>query len=324
MNYIQYKNKLKLNTCLKHHESLLLIKALGHGIMSKSHFYEHYYRLYNFSENTCRRILQDLLQSDLVEIIHYQGVHIVKLKKFAIRFLKEQELRHTLENHQVSSTKVTNAKIKRILFINQFALSIIKETATNSCENMPAYIKLFKAFTPFFYSRSESLPYYRNVSVFLKNDMFDVYTPFYNELNRLEHNRLVQAQSLINQRDNNLSNTTIIPSQTSYDLNNMLNSNIFLLIKQTGITIAIGDPFKIYTAYNIAPLLLKINTYLYNLFETDAYIPFPVTFTFIATSPMHQANLQSYIDYAYTKIREDSSNIYSFPYQRENFKVILI
>lgn len=325
MNYIQYKNKLKLNTCLKHHESLFLIKELGHGIMSKAHFYKHYYRLYAFSEHTCRRIVQDLSQTDLIEIIYYQGVHIIKLKKFAIRYIKEQELNHPLKNHDISSVKVTDAKIKRIIFINQLALHIIKNSATNNCGNMEDYTNLFKNYTPFFYSRSEALPYYRSVSEFLKSDTFNVYTPFHDELNRLEQNRYTQAQFLINQGDNNnLPNNTLIPSTVPYDLNNMLNSNIFLLIKKAGITVAIGDPFKIYTSYNIAPLLLKINAYLYNLCEVAGYIPFPVTFTFVAISPAHQANLETYIDYAYKRIREDNSTTYSFPYKREDFKVISI
>lgn len=115
-------NTIKKETCIKHFKYIKLIDEIGNGVMLQSHIQKIMEHFYVINKREVYKDLKELEHAQIIDKQRLNNVNLIVLKKYAFRHLKEVETGQKVLSKDISSQKITPAKIKRSLWITEYIL----------------------------------------------------------------------------------------------------------------------------------------------------------------------------------------------------------
>lgn len=133
-------NQIKLEIAKKHRNYLILIYKIGNGVMFKKQIEEFAEKFMNTKRTSAQEILKELRDHDIVDYIQYQRAVVVKLKKFALQYLKE------CDRDQVSAVNITPTKIRKSAYISALILDLFANAEKVQFEVMLNFVETNSTF----------------------------------------------------------------------------------------------------------------------------------------------------------------------------------
>ena len=127
-------NQIKLEIAKKHRNYLTLIYKIGNGVMFKKQIEEFAEKFMNTKRTSAQEVLKELRNHDIVDYVQYQRAVVVKLKKFALQYLKE------CDRDQVGAVNVTPTKIRKSAYISALILDIFADINDATLMGMFKYV----------------------------------------------------------------------------------------------------------------------------------------------------------------------------------------
>lgn len=241
----------KERLCRENRTLLELVFYMGKGIMYKQHILRYMNEFEGLNEIDISKVLGELNENEIIDYHNFLGTKIIKLKKYAVYFLLEKD------REDVSSIQFTAGKAYKSAFLNQIILQNA-EILKRRISNLRELINLYLRETTYFAKDKESFYY-------LKHQIYNGWCTPYAE-QEIQNLILAKQQS-------HLFVTTKKKVQSSYNLNSIQASSIYLGLKRTTIS---GRTFLFVDVLDINGLITgkkfadKVNTtmdYLNQLFN---------------------------------------------------------
>lgn len=278
-------NARKQRVCEANKAILELIWLLGKGLMFKKHLEDYCLHFFNEKPESTWEKVKVLEEAEVIERIRLHNIVVIKLKKFALRFLLQ------VDREQVRSIEVTASKLMRSAYIHAIVLYHLKNVEIINKLDYQAFMERYYPLATFFVVRNrayEVLRYSAEKGVLSE--------AIWEEIELLKE---------IRKRANSFDTSGKV-NTVRFNINSMEQASIFLefVRKKQGNTvfhIALLDDRNNLTAVKIAEKILKTYAYFYDFvahttrFEFTIYVQNEERLKAI-TSKTAQRNFKNYIN----------------------------
>lgn len=276
----------------KSNEQMLeVIWRLGRGLMYKKHIEAYMEHFFNQKPEVTWKKLKELEESDVVERVRLYNIVVIKLKKYALRFLLG------VKREQIRSLDVTASKLMRSAYVQALILSHLKEDPRMTKLDYKMFLDRYCLSSTFFVTRNTGfvvLEQYAKKGVFFEID---------EEVDRL---REIKEKSLFKKNEGK----EIV--EYKFNLNSMEQSSIFInyasrnrTTKINTIHLAIIDDKNNLRGSKVAEKIMRTYSYLYEFVPLGTLFKFTV---YVRNGERlealgNKANTKSFNDYIATKSR---------------------
>ena len=220
--------------CIKLKDYVYLIAKIGNGVMLQSQlerFMSHYLRI---SNKTVYRHIKELEANEIISVQKINKVNLISLKKYAYRFIKQEETGMEVKSKDISSPRVTEGKIKKSVWISEYILrTIIKDENINDIMGLINYLDNATTLNT---SKSDSIRCFDNF-VHSKNINFTVRENMKSEICKINDMRSVSKKNLAaeskikSKKQTNIKQAKQIKdknTKTIFTFNSMFYNNLYV------------------------------------------------------------------------------------------------
>lgn len=282
--------KEKVSKANKH--VLEVIWRLGKGLMYKKHIEAYMEHFFNQKPEVTWKKLKELEESDVVERVRLYNIVVIKLKKYALRFLLG------VEREQIRSIDVTASKLMRSAYVHALILEHLKEVRLMTFVDYKMFLDRYCPLSTFFIPRNTG---YEVMERYAKKGVFS--NQIDKEIDRL---REIKVKSLFTE-DKAKEEKEV---DYKFTINSMEQASIYIdyttrnsLTGISTIRIAIIDDKNNLRGSKIAEKIMRTYSYFYE------FVPFGTLFKFTVyvrngerlEALEDKANTKAFNDYIATK-----------------------
>lgn len=301
-------NARKESFCKANIELLELIWRIGKGLMYKKHIEAYMEHFFGQKPQDTWEKLKELEGADIVQRVRLYNIVVIKLKKYALRFLMG------VERERIRSIEVTASKLMRNAYINAVILHHLKVDPIITKLDYQRFLDRYYPYSTFFVARNQA---YQVLSrLYVEKGLF--FTEIEQEIDRLKE---IQVRSLSfskKERGNKYKEKEV--AEYTFNINSMEQGSVFIdyTTKKEGIHIAILDDKNNLSGGKIAEKIMRTYSYFYD------FLPFGTLFKFTVyvrneervKALKNNANMKAYNDFISTK-----SRIQGFTWHGQNVDV---
>lgn len=266
-------NQRKQSLCEAHKSLLELIWALGKGLMYKKHIEAYMEHFYGVKPQHTWAKLKELEENDVVQRIKLYNIVVIKLKKYAIRFLLG------VERESIRSIEVTATKLNRTAYVNAMLLHHIN-TIPSLKRDYQSFLNKYYLSSMFSKSRYKSyevLETLKEKSVLVASETNESDVDI--EIAKLKGIQMgLFPTKEADDEESKEENAEESKKEYEFNINSMEQHSIFIdfMSKKEGLHIAILDDKNNLTGKKLAEKVMKTYDYLNTFFPLQTVFNFTV------------------------------------------------
>lgn len=262
-----FLNNAKETTCIQFRDYIYLISKIGNGVMLQSQlerFMEHYLKI---SNKTVYRHLKELEANQIISIQKINKVNLIVLKKYAYRFIKQEETGREIKSKDIASPRTTEGKIKKSAWISEYILRTV--VANKDMGNIVTLIDYLRNTTTLITSKKDSIECFDTL---IKNGNIntEIRQNITNEVNNINHMRHNSNKNLAIESKNRSNDIKSIKqinnkdAKTNFTFNSMFYNNLYITsITDTKIDITFLDVSNVMNESKMIWIIENIYNYFF-------------------------------------------------------------